>query len=77
MKNAIVETYYKVCRPVSASGLKCLVVMFSASIVAVMLGISFGLSSPEYLVLTLTAAALAFGVAFTIFEMRRMTNKRR
>ena len=36
-----------------------------------MLGISFPLNWPEYLVSAFTAATIAFGVAFTIAEMRR------
>jgi hypothetical protein len=76
MKNVIVGKHHKARRPVSASGFACLVATFSASIAAVMLSISLGLSWPEYLSLTLTAAALTFGVVFTIFEMRRLTDER-
>jgi Kef-type K+ transport system membrane component KefB len=76
MKNVVVGKHRKARRPVGASGLACLVATFSASIAAVMLSISLGLSWPEYLSLTLTAAALTFGVVFTIFEMRRLTDKR-
>jgi Kef-type K+ transport system membrane component KefB len=78
MKNVIVEKHHKVNRQVSASGFtSCLVAAFSAFIATGMLGISLGLSWPEYLSLTLTAAALTFGVVFTIFEMRRLTDKER
>jgi hypothetical protein len=68
MKNVIVGKHRK--------AFACLVATFSASIAAVMLSISLGLSWPVYLSLTLTAAALTFGVVFTIFEMRRLTDKR-
>lgn len=77
MKSVIVGKHHKAWRPVSASGIACLVATFSASIVAVMLSIAFGLNWPEYLMLTLTAASLTFGVVFTIFEIRRLTDKRR
>jgi hypothetical protein len=75
MKNVIVERHHKTGRPMSATALTCLVATFSASIAAGMVSISFGLSWPEYLMLTFAAAALTFGVVFTIFEMRRMTAK--
>ncbi|MGA3235486.1 MAG: hypothetical protein ABSG03_04230 [Bryobacteraceae bacterium] len=77
MKNIIVGEDRKARRPVSASGFACLVTTFSASIAAVMLSISLGLSWPEYVSLTFTAAALTFGVVFTICEMRRLTDKSR
>jgi hypothetical protein len=76
MENVIVVKHHKARRPVSASGFACLVATFSASIAAVMLSISLGLSWPEYLSLAFTAAALTFGARFTIYEMRRSTNKR-
>jgi hypothetical protein len=77
MKNVIVGTHHTAGKPVSTSAFACSAATFSASIAAIMLSISFGLNWPEYLMLTLTAGALAFGVAFTIFEMRRLTGKRR
>jgi hypothetical protein len=77
MKNAIEGKHYKAGRPASASVLACLIATFSASIFAVMLSISIGLSWPGYLMLTFTAAALSFGVVFTIFEMRRLEDNRR
>jgi hypothetical protein len=75
MRNVIIERDYKAGKPVSATTLACLVATFSASIAAGMVSISFGLGWPEYLMLTFVAAALTFGVVFTIFEMRRMTAK--
>jgi Kef-type K+ transport system membrane component KefB len=77
MKSISIGKHQKAGRPVSASGIACLVATFSASIAAVMLSISFGLSWPEYLMLTFTAASLTFGIVFTISEMRRMTANRR
>ena len=75
MRSVIGGKHHKGGRPVSASSLACLVATFSASIAAGMLSISFGLGWPGYLMLTFVAAALTFGVVFTIFEMRRMTSK--
>jgi hypothetical protein len=75
MRNVIGERHYKTGRPVSATTLACLVATFSASIAAGMLSISLGFGWPGYLMLTFVAAALTFGVVFTIFEMRRMTSK--
>jgi hypothetical protein len=77
MKNVTVGKHHKAGRPVSASVLACLIPTFITSISAVMLSISLGLNWPEYLMLTFTAAALSFGVVFTIFEMRRMADNRR
>jgi hypothetical protein len=77
MKNVMIGQHHKVPRQVSASGFTCLVAAFSAFIAAGMLSISLELSWPAYLSLTLTAAALTFGVVFTIFEMRRLTDKER
>ena len=75
--NSVIRKRQKAGRPASASGLACLVATFIASVVAGMLSISFGLTWPGYLVLTFTAATITFGLVFTIFEMRRMTGKRR
>lgn len=75
MRNVIFGKHHEDGRPMSASSLACLVATFSASIAAGMLSISFGLNWPEYLTLTFTAAALTFGVVFTIFEIRKMTPK--
>jgi hypothetical protein len=77
MRDVIVGKHHKAGRPVSASVPACLIATFIASISAVMLSISLGLSWPEYLMLTFTAAALSCGVVFTIVEMRRMADDRR
>ena len=77
MRDVVAGGDHKSGRPVSASSLICSAATFSASIAAGMLSISFGLSWPESLILTFTAATITFGVVFTIFEMRRMTANRR
>jgi hypothetical protein len=77
MKNLMIGQQHKVTRQVSASGFTCLAAAFSAFIAAGMLCIWLELSWPAYLSVTLTAAALTFGVVFTIFEMRRLTDKER
>jgi hypothetical protein len=77
MRNVIVGRHHEAGRPVSATTIACLVATYSASIGAGMLSIWFGLSWPEYMTLTFTAATLTFGVVFTIFEMRRLTANRR
>jgi hypothetical protein len=77
MNNVTIGQHHKAMRQVSASAFTCLVAAFSAFIAAGMLSISLELSWPAYLSVTLTASALTFGVVFTIFEMRRLTDKER
>jgi hypothetical protein len=71
MKDAVIENYHEAAVPLNRSSILCLVVTFSAAVVALMLSISFRLNRTEYLIFTFTAAALAFGVVFTTVEMRR------
>ena len=70
MKDAVIGKHHDAGAPLSGSSILYLVVVFSAAVVALMLSISFRLDWAEYLVSTFTAAALAFGVVFTIVEMR-------
>lgn len=77
MKDAVIGKHHEAGALLSGSSILCLVVVFSAAVVALMLSISFGLNWTEHLVSTFTAAALTFGVAFTIVEMRRMAEDRR
>jgi hypothetical protein len=70
MKDAVIGKPREAGAPLSQSSILYLVVVFIAAVVALMLSISFRLNWTEYLVSTFTAAALAFGVAFTIVEMR-------
>jgi hypothetical protein len=70
MKDAVIGKHHETGAPLSGSSILCLVVVFSAAVVALMLSISFRLNWTEYLVFTFTAAALAFGVVFTTVEMR-------
>ena len=77
MNDAAIGKHHEAGAPLSGSNLLCLVVAYSAAVAALMLGISFRLNWTKCLVLTFTAAALAFGVVFTIVEMRRMADHRR
>jgi hypothetical protein len=77
MKDAVIGKNHEVKAPLSGSSILCLVIVFIAAVVALMLSISFRLNWTENLVFTFTAAALAFVVVFTIVEMRRMANDRR
>jgi hypothetical protein len=54
-----------------------LIAVVSASSAASISGIVVKLSWPESLMLGLTAAAMAVGVAFTILEMRSLAAKKR
>ena len=77
MKGAVIGKHREVGVLLSGSSILCLVIVFIAAVVALMLSISFRLNWAEDLVFTLTAAALAFVVVFTIVEMRRMPNDKR
>jgi hypothetical protein len=77
MKDAVIGRHHGAGAPLSGSSILCLVVVFCAAVVALMLSISFRLNWTGYLVSTFTAAALAFGAVFTIVEMRRMADDRR
>jgi hypothetical protein len=71
MKDAFIGKHHDAGAPLSGSSILCLVVVFSAVVAVLMLSISFGSNWKECLVFTFTGAALAFGVVFTIVEMRR------
>jgi hypothetical protein len=77
MKDAVIGKHHEAGAPLSGSSILCLVVVFSAAVVTLMLSISFRLNWTGYLVSTFTAAALAFGVVFMMVEMRRMAHDRR
>jgi hypothetical protein len=77
MKNMMVGKHHEARRPAIASGLACFIGTVSASSAALVFSMVVKLSWPEYLMLTLTAAALTVGVVFTIFEMRRLTDGKR
>ncbi len=77
MKDAVIGNHHEAGAPLSGSSSLCLIVVFSAAVAVLMLGISFRLNWTECLVFTFTAAALAFGIVFTIIEMRRMADDRR
>jgi hypothetical protein len=70
MKNAVSGKQHEAGMPLSGSSILYLFVVSCAAVVALMLSISFRLNWTEYLVSAFTAAAIAFGVAFTIVEMR-------
>ena len=77
MKDAVIGEHHEAGAPLSRSSILCLVVVFSAAVVALMLSTSFRLNWTECLVFTFTAAALAFGIVSTAVEMRRMADDRR
>ena len=64
-------------RPAIASGFPCFIAAVSISSVALVFSVVVQFSWPEYLMLTVTAAALTVGVVFTICEMRRLTEGKR
>jgi hypothetical protein len=70
MKNAVIDKRHEAGAPLSGSGILYLFAVFSAALVALMLSISFRLNWTEDLVSAFTAATIAFGVVFTIVEMR-------
>jgi|HubBroStandDraft_1064217.scaffolds.fasta_scaffold795138_1 hypothetical protein len=70
MKDAVIGKHHEAGAPLSRSSILCSVVVYCAVIAMLMLSISLGLNWKECLVFTFTAAALAFGVVFTIVEMR-------
>jgi len=72
MKDAIIGKHHEAGAPLSGSSLLYLFVVFCAAVVGLMLGISFQLNWTECLVSTFTAAMLAFFLAFTIVEMRKI-----
>jgi len=71
MKGAVIGKHHEAGAPLSGSSILCLVVVYCTVVAVSMLSISFGLNWKECLVFTFTAAALAFGVVFTIVEMLR------
>ncbi len=73
----VIGKHHEAGAPLSGSCILCLVVVFSAVVAALMLSISFGLNWTKSLVFTFTAASLAFGVVFTIVEMRGPADDRR
>ncbi len=77
MKDTVIGKHHEAGAPLSGSSILCLVLVFSAAVATLMLSISFGLNWAKCVVFTFTAAALAFGVVFTIVEMRRTADYRR
>jgi hypothetical protein len=77
MKHAVIGKHHEAGAPLSGSSSLYLIVVFSAAVAVLILGISFRLNRAECLVFAFTAAALVFGVVFTFVEMRRMADDRR
>ena len=75
MKQAFMEKHNKAKAPATALSAPCLIATFTAAIAAMMLSIGLELDWTKYLMITATAAALAFGLAFTIVEMRRNSTR--
>jgi hypothetical protein len=77
MNNVIVGKDHESRRPAIGSGFVCFIATVSTSSIALIFGIVVDLSWPEYVMLTITAAALTVGGVVTIFEMRSLAEVKR